>query len=159
MYRFLRSNISGVEMTTRQLAKCEWNSELASNFLNLLASLSSVFFSSVQMLSKDMILASFSLIWRVKFWVTRQSGECLENLYVVQRAIAHGALLKRTLWKLHEQKLLRVTSSWTKWRHRTFITMRSMMTLNKLQHGWQVWLREVQEVVLLIIAAKLLQSI
>jgi hypothetical protein len=33
-----------VEITTRQLAKCEWNLELASNFLNLLASLVSVFF-------------------------------------------------------------------------------------------------------------------
>jgi hypothetical protein len=34
---------AGVEITTRQLAKCEWNLELASNFLNLLASLASVF--------------------------------------------------------------------------------------------------------------------
>jgi hypothetical protein len=65
---------AGVEITTRQLAKCEGNLELTSNFLNLLASLASVFFlllvslfsHSVQMLSKDMILASFSLIWRVK---------------------------------------------------------------------------------------------
>jgi hypothetical protein len=36
--------ITGVEITTRQLAKCEWNLDLASNFLNLLASLASVFF-------------------------------------------------------------------------------------------------------------------
>jgi hypothetical protein len=133
---------TGVEITTRQLAKCEWNLELASNFLNLLASLASVFFSplseshftanwvlfladseiqtriwhgdlliimthtqtrwftyyydthtvyfssrpstekvhTVQMLSKDMILARFYLIWQVKIWVTRQSGEYLENL-------------------------------------------------------------------------------
>jgi hypothetical protein len=35
---------SGVEITTRQLAKREWNLEFASNFLNLLASLASVFF-------------------------------------------------------------------------------------------------------------------
>jgi hypothetical protein len=28
---------SGVKITTRQLAKCEWNLELASNFLNLLS--------------------------------------------------------------------------------------------------------------------------
>jgi hypothetical protein len=35
---------AGVEITTRQLAKCEWNLELASNFLSLLASLASVFF-------------------------------------------------------------------------------------------------------------------
>jgi hypothetical protein len=35
---------SGVEITTRQLAKCEWNLELASNFINLLASLASAFF-------------------------------------------------------------------------------------------------------------------
>jgi hypothetical protein len=35
---------AGVEITTRQLAKCEWNLELASNFLNVLASLASVFF-------------------------------------------------------------------------------------------------------------------
>jgi hypothetical protein len=66
-----------VEITTRQLTKCEWNLELASNFLNLLASLASAFFllsmslfsplvHTVQMLSKDMILASFSLNWRVK---------------------------------------------------------------------------------------------
>jgi hypothetical protein len=34
----------GVEITTRQLAKCEWNLELASIFFNLLASLASVFF-------------------------------------------------------------------------------------------------------------------
>jgi hypothetical protein len=34
---------TGVGITTRQLAKCEWNLELASNFLNLLASLASVF--------------------------------------------------------------------------------------------------------------------
>jgi hypothetical protein len=34
---------TGVEITTRQLAKCEWNLELASNFLNLLAKLASVF--------------------------------------------------------------------------------------------------------------------
>jgi hypothetical protein len=97
------TNDTGVEITTCQLAKCEWNLELVSNFFNLLASLASVFpprfrntnthltrwfmyycdshtvmmvyFSSrpstdkvhtVQMLSKDMILASFSLIWRVK---------------------------------------------------------------------------------------------
>jgi hypothetical protein len=33
-----------VKITTRQLAKCEWNLELASNFLNLLASLASAFF-------------------------------------------------------------------------------------------------------------------
>jgi hypothetical protein len=33
----------GVEITTRQLAKCEWILELASNFLNLLASLASGF--------------------------------------------------------------------------------------------------------------------
>jgi hypothetical protein len=33
-----------VEITTRQLAKCKWNLELASNFLNLLASLASAFF-------------------------------------------------------------------------------------------------------------------
>jgi hypothetical protein len=32
-----------VEITTRQLAKCEWNLELASNFLNLLASLACFF--------------------------------------------------------------------------------------------------------------------
>jgi hypothetical protein len=36
--------IAGVEITTRQLVKCEWNLELASNFLNLLARLASVFF-------------------------------------------------------------------------------------------------------------------
>jgi hypothetical protein len=36
--------ITGVEITTRQLAKCEWNLELASNFFNLLASLASAFF-------------------------------------------------------------------------------------------------------------------
>jgi hypothetical protein len=35
---------AGVEITTRQLAKCEWNLELASNFLHLLASFVSVFF-------------------------------------------------------------------------------------------------------------------
>jgi hypothetical protein len=40
------SVIAGVEITTRLLAKCEWNLELASNFLNLLASLASVFSSS-----------------------------------------------------------------------------------------------------------------
>jgi hypothetical protein len=68
---------TGVEITTRQLAKCEWNLELSSNFFNLLASLASAFFllsvslfsplvHTVQMLSKDMILASFSLIWQVK---------------------------------------------------------------------------------------------
>jgi hypothetical protein len=34
---------AGVEITTRQLAKCEWNLELASILLNLLASLASVF--------------------------------------------------------------------------------------------------------------------
>jgi hypothetical protein len=33
-----------VEITTRQLAKCEWNLELASNFFNLLVSLASAFF-------------------------------------------------------------------------------------------------------------------
>jgi S-adenosylmethionine:diacylglycerol 3-amino-3-carboxypropyl transferase len=33
-----------VEITTRQLAKCEWNLELASNFFNLLARLASAFF-------------------------------------------------------------------------------------------------------------------
>jgi hypothetical protein len=33
-----------VEIITRQLAKCEWNLELASNFFNLLASLASAFF-------------------------------------------------------------------------------------------------------------------
>jgi hypothetical protein len=33
-----------VEITTRQLAKCEWNLELASNFFNLLTSLASAFF-------------------------------------------------------------------------------------------------------------------
>jgi hypothetical protein len=38
------SELSGVEITTRQLAKCEWNLELASNFFNLLASLASAFF-------------------------------------------------------------------------------------------------------------------
>jgi hypothetical protein len=37
---------TGVEITTRQLAKCEWNLKLASIFLNLLASLASVFSSS-----------------------------------------------------------------------------------------------------------------
>jgi hypothetical protein len=104
-----------VEVTIRQLAKCKWNLELASNFFNLLTSLASVFFllsvslfspliesysspipkykrtpdtviylllwhthshyglfssrtstdkvHTVQMLSNDMILASFSLIW------------------------------------------------------------------------------------------------
>jgi uncharacterized membrane protein YqjE len=36
--------LPGVEITTRQLAKCEWNLELASNILNLLAKLASVFF-------------------------------------------------------------------------------------------------------------------
>jgi hypothetical protein len=36
--------ITGVEITTRQLAKCEWNLELASDFFNLLASLASIFF-------------------------------------------------------------------------------------------------------------------
>jgi hypothetical protein len=35
---------TGVEITTRQLAKCKWNLELASIFWNLLASLASVFF-------------------------------------------------------------------------------------------------------------------
>jgi hypothetical protein len=35
---------AGVEITTRQLAKCKWNLELASNFLNLLASLANVIF-------------------------------------------------------------------------------------------------------------------
>jgi hypothetical protein len=35
-----------VEITTRQLAKCKWNLELASNFLNLLTSLASIFSSS-----------------------------------------------------------------------------------------------------------------
>jgi hypothetical protein len=34
---------AGVEITTRLLAKCEWNLELASKFLNLLASLASAF--------------------------------------------------------------------------------------------------------------------
>jgi hypothetical protein len=112
----------GVEITTRQLAKCEWNLELVSNFFKLppawqVASFfppliesffsanwvlflpdsklrtrtwhgdlyrfifmththsHDVYFSSrastdkkhtVQMFSKDMILATFSLIWRVK---------------------------------------------------------------------------------------------
>jgi hypothetical protein len=36
--------LSGVEITTRQLAKCEWNLGLASIFFYLLASLASVFF-------------------------------------------------------------------------------------------------------------------
>jgi hypothetical protein len=40
-----------VEITTRQLAKCEWNLELASNFLNLLASLASVFLLSMKFFS------------------------------------------------------------------------------------------------------------
>jgi hypothetical protein len=35
---------AGVEITTRQLAKCEWNLKLASNFFHLLASLASAFF-------------------------------------------------------------------------------------------------------------------
>jgi hypothetical protein len=34
----------GVEITTRQLAKCEWNLDLASNSFNLLASLASALF-------------------------------------------------------------------------------------------------------------------
>jgi hypothetical protein len=66
-----------MEITTRQLAKCEWNLELASKFFNLLASLASAFFlfsvslfsplvHTIEMLSKDMMLASFSLIWLVK---------------------------------------------------------------------------------------------
>jgi hypothetical protein len=42
-HKFYRDT-SGVEITTRQLTKCEWNLELASNFLNSLASLASVFF-------------------------------------------------------------------------------------------------------------------
>jgi hypothetical protein len=33
----------GVQITTHQLTKCKWNLELASNFLNLLASLANVF--------------------------------------------------------------------------------------------------------------------
>jgi hypothetical protein len=33
-----------VKITTRQLAKCEWNLKLASNFFNLLASLANAFF-------------------------------------------------------------------------------------------------------------------
>jgi hypothetical protein len=37
------SQKAGVEITTRLLAKCEWNLELASNALDLLASLASVF--------------------------------------------------------------------------------------------------------------------
>jgi hypothetical protein len=41
---FSYKSYSGVEITTRQLAKCEWNLELASNFFYLLASLASVFF-------------------------------------------------------------------------------------------------------------------
>jgi hypothetical protein len=68
-----RGRRTGVEITTRQLAKCEWNLELASNFFNLLASLARAFFLlsvslssplvyTVQILSKDMILASVSLI-------------------------------------------------------------------------------------------------
>jgi hypothetical protein len=36
--------MTGVEITTCQFAKCEWNLELASNLLNLLASLASVLF-------------------------------------------------------------------------------------------------------------------
>jgi hypothetical protein len=35
---------SGLEITNRQLAKCEWNLGLASIFFNLLASLASFFF-------------------------------------------------------------------------------------------------------------------
>jgi hypothetical protein len=43
-------NKSGVEITTCELAKCEWNLELASHFFNLLARLASwqVLFSSSQ---------------------------------------------------------------------------------------------------------------
>jgi hypothetical protein len=73
-----RITFTGVEITTRQLAKCEWKLELASNFLTyspswrvLFSSSQRVFFSplvhTVQMLGKDTILVSFSLIiWRVK---------------------------------------------------------------------------------------------
>jgi hypothetical protein len=97
-----------------QLAKCEWNLELASNFLNLLArmpifpphteSFSPLIESYSSPIPKYKHLTRWFIIiiimtrtlykcspktwfWRVflwfgewKFWVTCQSGECLENL-------------------------------------------------------------------------------
>jgi hypothetical protein len=46
MYTFYSMNLQpGVRITTRQLAKCEWNSGLASKNTNLLASLEFFFLS------------------------------------------------------------------------------------------------------------------
>jgi hypothetical protein len=57
--RCAQLSTAGVEITTRQLAKCEWNLELASNFFNLLASLASVFpLLSVSLLSS--LIESYS---------------------------------------------------------------------------------------------------
>jgi hypothetical protein len=58
--------MTGVEITTRQLAKCEWNLELASNFFNLLASLASVFFLLSVSLFSPLIESYFSPIPKYK---------------------------------------------------------------------------------------------
>jgi hypothetical protein len=57
---------AGVEITTRQLAKCEWNLELASNFFNLLASLASVFFLLSVSLFSPLIESYFFPIQKYK---------------------------------------------------------------------------------------------
>jgi hypothetical protein len=48
------------------------------------------------LLSKDKICASFSLIWQVKK-VTRQTGECLENLNPTPAFIVLNAFIVVTV--------------------------------------------------------------
>jgi hypothetical protein len=57
---------AGVEITTHRLAKCEWHLEMASNFLNLLASLASGFFLLSVSLFSPLIESYSSAILKYK---------------------------------------------------------------------------------------------
>jgi hypothetical protein len=63
----------GVRWINRQLAKCEWNSGLASKNTNPLASLARVFSPL-----NDLFLVFWLGEW--KSWTTHQFGKCIEKL-------------------------------------------------------------------------------